>query len=56
VGQPRDGDGRAAFGLLDTTARSLSIMRVDYDISRAQTKILQAGLPELLAQRLSAGR
>jgi diadenosine tetraphosphatase ApaH/serine/threonine PP2A family protein phosphatase len=56
VGQPRDGDARAAFGLLDTEAGSLVIQRVGYDVGVAQTKILQAGLPDVLAQRLGAGR
>ena len=56
VGQPRDGDPRAAFGLLDTATRTLSLQRVDYDIHAAQAKILGAGLPEVLAQRLAVGR
>ena len=56
VGQPRDGDPRAAFGMLDTVTRSLSLERVDYDIRTAQGKILGAGLPDVLAQRLAVGR
>lgn len=56
VGQPRDGDGRAAFGLLDTAARTLAVLRVEYDVSAAQAKIVEAGLPDLLAQRLAVGR
>ena len=56
VGQPRDGDPRAAYGLLDTASRTLSLERVDYDVSAAQAKILAAGLPEVLAQRLAVGR
>jgi diadenosine tetraphosphatase ApaH/serine/threonine PP2A family protein phosphatase len=56
VGQPRDGDPRAAFGLLDTAARTLALKRVEYDISTAQAKILGAGLPDVLAQRLAVGR
>jgi diadenosine tetraphosphatase ApaH/serine/threonine PP2A family protein phosphatase len=56
VGQPRDGDPRAAFGLLDTDARTLSIVRVGYDLGAAQAKIIAAGLPEVLAQRLAVGR
>ena len=56
VGQPRDGDARAAYGLLDTDARSLTIMRTSYDIAAAQAKIVAAGLPEVLAQRLAVGR
>jgi diadenosine tetraphosphatase ApaH/serine/threonine PP2A family protein phosphatase len=56
VGQPRDGDYRAAFGLLDTTAGRLVIQRVPYDVETAQAKIIAAGLPEVLAQRLAIGR
>ena len=56
VGQPRDGDARAAYGLLDTDARSVTILRTRYDIASAQAKILAAGLPGVLAQRLAGGR
>lgn len=56
VGQPRDGDPRAAFGLLDTDASALTVLRVTYDVATAQQKIIDAGLPEVLAQRLAIGR
>ena len=56
VGQPRDGDTRAAHGLLDTAARSVTIVRTPYDIAAAQAKIVEAGLPDVLAQRLAVGR
>ena len=56
VGQPRDGDPRAAYGLLDTSSRALTICRVRYDVATAQAKIIAAGLPEVLAQRLAIGR
>ena len=56
VGQPRDGDPRAAYGLLDTEAQTLTIMRTPYDISAAQAKIVNEGLPDVLAQRLAVGR
>jgi diadenosine tetraphosphatase ApaH/serine/threonine PP2A family protein phosphatase len=56
VGQPRDGDSRAAYGLLDTAAKSLTIARTPYNLAAAQKKIIDAGLPEVLAQRLAAGR
>ncbi len=56
VGQPGDGDPRAAFGVLDTATRSLSLRRVEYDVQSAQAKILAAGLPDVLAQRLALGR
>lgn len=56
VGQPRDGDWRAAFGLLDSERRTLTVKRVPYDVAAAQAKIIGAGLPEVLAQRLAIGR
>jgi diadenosine tetraphosphatase ApaH/serine/threonine PP2A family protein phosphatase len=56
VGQPRDSDPRAAYGIVDTERRTLSVMRVEYDVPLAQAKILAAGLPEVLAQRLAIGR
>jgi diadenosine tetraphosphatase ApaH/serine/threonine PP2A family protein phosphatase len=56
VGQPRDGDPRAAYGIVDADARLLTIFRVEYDIPEAQRKILAAGLPEVLARRLAVGR
>jgi diadenosine tetraphosphatase ApaH/serine/threonine PP2A family protein phosphatase len=56
VGQPRDGDPRAAYGVLDTAEHTLTVHRVDYDLKTAQAKIVAAGLPEILAQRLAIGR
>lgn len=56
VGQPRDGNPAAAYGILDTTARTLSFMRVPYDVDAAAGKIRKAGLPEVLWRRLSLGR
>jgi diadenosine tetraphosphatase ApaH/serine/threonine PP2A family protein phosphatase len=56
VGQPRDLDPRAAFGLYDTSTRILTIARAGYDIAAAQGKIVGAGLPEVLAHRLAVGR
>jgi len=55
VGQPRDQDPRAAYGFVDTDLQTASIRRVDYDIGSAQRKIRAAGLPEMLADRLSLG-
>jgi diadenosine tetraphosphatase ApaH/serine/threonine PP2A family protein phosphatase len=55
VGQPRDGDPRAAFAVLDTATKSIAFHRVPYDIERAQRKILSAGLPNRLASRLAEG-
>ena len=56
VGQPRDGDPRASFAVIDTDARRISIRRVAYDVETAQRKIRQAGLPGFLADRLAIGR
>lgn len=56
VGQPRDGDWRAAFLLLDTTATQVTFYRVPYDIKGAQQRILDAKLPPRLATRLVEGR
>jgi diadenosine tetraphosphatase ApaH/serine/threonine PP2A family protein phosphatase len=56
VGQPRDGDPRAAFLLLDLDARRGSFRRVEYDIERTQQEMREAGLPELLAARLELGQ
>jgi diadenosine tetraphosphatase ApaH/serine/threonine PP2A family protein phosphatase len=55
VGQPRDGDARAAFGVLDEGAGTLELRRVEYDIPSAQRKIIEAGLPAFLAERLERG-
>jgi diadenosine tetraphosphatase ApaH/serine/threonine PP2A family protein phosphatase len=56
VGQPRDGDPRAAYLLLDLDARTASFRRAEYDIERTQLEIREAGLPELLAARLGVGQ
>jgi predicted phosphodiesterase len=56
VGQPRDCDWRAAFAILDTEAHELTYHRVPYDLAAAQGRILMAGLPERLAERLRDGR
>ena len=56
VGQPRDGDPRAGFGLVDTAAREMTIYRVEYPIAKAQARIMEEGLPDVLAQRLALGR
>jgi diadenosine tetraphosphatase ApaH/serine/threonine PP2A family protein phosphatase len=55
VGQPRDGDKRAAYMMFDTAERRLRHVRVEYDIPGAQRKILAAGLPPWLASRLGEG-
>ncbi|BCH53252.1 metallophosphoesterase family protein [Agrobacterium vitis] len=56
VGQPRDGDPAAAFGLLDTIENTLTFLRVNYDIDGAAAAIRAAGLTETLATRLYRGR
>ena len=56
VGQPRDGDPRAAWLLLDTTERSAQWKRTPYDIAGAQASIRAARLPDSLAERLGYGQ
>ena len=55
VGQPRDGDNRACYCILDTETNMMEMIRVAYDIEAAQAKILAASLPEILAERLTHG-
>jgi diadenosine tetraphosphatase ApaH/serine/threonine PP2A family protein phosphatase len=56
VGQPRDGDPRAAFALYDSAANTVTYRRVSYDVAGAQRKIREAGLSPSLADRLGEGR
>lgn len=56
VGQPRDGDKRAAYGILDTDAATFTLRRVEYDIAATQRLMVDAGLPEWLIERLEIGR
>lgn len=56
VGQPRDMDPRASYGIYDEEEAEVEIRRVRYNILEAQKKILDAGLPPYLASRLSEGR
>jgi predicted phosphodiesterase len=55
VGQPRDGDPRAAYLLLDLHAQRASFRRVEYDVELTQSEMREVGLPELLAARLELG-
>jgi predicted phosphodiesterase len=55
VGQPRDGDPRAAWLMLDLDAGRASFRRVDYAIAETQKEIGEAGLPQIFGDRLSAG-
>jgi predicted phosphodiesterase len=54
VGQPRDGDPRACFVILNE--EGVEIKRVEYPVSETQKKMTKAGLPEMLIERLSYGR
>lgn len=56
VGQPRDGDPRAAYATYDLTTGEVELHRLEYDVARAQDRIKHAQLPERLAQRLALGR
>lgn len=56
VGQPRDGDPRAAFAIYDTEGPTLTLRRVPYPVDAAQRRILEMGLPASLANRLAVGR
>ncbi len=55
IGQPRDGDNRAAYCLYDQDLRAVFYRRVEYDIEQAQRRIIDAGLPDVLARRLGDG-
>jgi len=56
VGQPRDGDWRAAFALYDTEGEIVHFHRTPYNLKAAQDRIFAANLPARLATRLAAGR
>ena len=56
VGQPRDNNPKAAYVAYDVHEGTIELRRLEYDIAAAQKKILAAGLPERLAERLAYGR
>ena len=56
VGQPRDGNWRAAYCIYDVESKLVELLRVKYDLATAQDKITKAGLPQPLANRLAIGR
>jgi predicted phosphodiesterase len=56
VGQPRDGNPDASYGIYDTEYKVIKIYRISYPIYLTQKKIINAGLPKILADRLSWGR
>ena len=55
VGQPRDGDPRAAYLVLDLEVHGATFRRVEYDVERTQAEMRAAGLPDALAARLTQG-
>ena len=55
VGQPRDGDWRAAYMIHDEESGGLWLRRVEYDVDSASRAVLEAGLPSKLAERLHTG-
>ena len=55
VGQPRDGDPRASYGIYDSERNVVTLKRIEYDVASAQQAVLAAGLPEYLAERLAKG-
>lgn len=56
VGQPRDRDPRAAYAVWDSGTGDVALHRVAYDVATAQAKIVKAGLPRFLADRLAHGQ
>ena len=56
VGQPRDRNPAACYALYDDGPRTLTYVRVPYDVETAARKIRDAGLPPFLAARLASGR
>ena len=56
VGQPRDGDWRSSYAIYDADGQTVTIRRLPYDLDSAMKKILDAGLPEMLANRLKVGK
>ena len=55
VGQPRDGDPRLCYAVYDTDKNTIELKRLPYDIEKAREKIVNAGLPQFLANRLRGG-
>jgi diadenosine tetraphosphatase ApaH/serine/threonine PP2A family protein phosphatase len=56
VGQPRDGDWHASYCIFSPAERIVELRRLEYDINTAQDKIVEAGLPQRLADRLAMGK
>jgi diadenosine tetraphosphatase ApaH/serine/threonine PP2A family protein phosphatase len=56
VGQPRDDNPKAAFAIYDSEEKVIEIKRVSYEVEEAARKIREAGLPEVLGERLKYGK
>lgn len=56
VGQPRDGDPRASYLILDPDSHVATLRRLEYTVAATQAKMAERGLPEILARRLSSGQ
>ena len=56
VGQPRDGNPKSGYVVYDLNEGTIELRRLDYDIPKAQKKIMEAGLPQRLADRLALGK
>jgi len=56
IGQPRDGNPKASFGVWEGDAGRVEVRRVEYDIAAVQEKMKKEGLPEYLVERLERGR
>ena len=56
VGQPRDENPKASFGVFDSESRVLDVRRVEYDVEAASARIIEVGLPPILGDRLHVGR
>jgi len=56
VGQPRDGNPKSGYVIYDMNEGTIELRRLDYDIPKAQQKIMEAGLPQRLADRLALGK
>jgi len=55
IGQPRDGDPKASYCIYDKGNKTVEIKKIEYDVTKAQEKIFEAGLPRRLAERLEFG-
>jgi predicted phosphodiesterase len=56
VGQPRDSDPRASFGVYDSDTATYELVRLEYEVDKAAEAVREMGLPDFLAERLFLGR